>query len=315
MLTFGPVPSRRLGRSLGVNNIPPKFCSYACVYCQLGRTIQLRARRQSFYAPALLLDEVTRRVEACAAAGEPIDYLSFVPDGEPTLDIGLGETLALLRPLGIPIAVISNTSLLRDAAVRHELCAADWVSLKVDAVWEDLWRRIDRPHGSLSLPAILEGARQFAGEYQGVLVTETMLVGGVNDSTGHLRALADFLAGLAPRIVYLSVPTRPPAESWVHPPAAERINAAYQIVSGRLPAVECLTGYEGNAFACTGDAASDLLSITAVHPLRQDAIEEVLRRAGADDALLHDLVARGDLIETTYQGQRYYLRNLRAGRS
>ncbi|HSL41575.1 MAG TPA: radical SAM protein, partial [Desulforhopalus sp.] len=111
LMIFGPVPSRRLGRSLGINNIPPKICSYACLYCQVGRTTRMTIDRQEFFRPEEILAAVQAKLEETAQAGEPVDYLSFVPDGEPTLDINLERTIALLRPLKIPIAVITNTSL------------------------------------------------------------------------------------------------------------------------------------------------------------------------------------------------------------
>jgi wyosine [tRNA(Phe)-imidazoG37] synthetase (radical SAM superfamily) len=124
MATFGPVPSRRLGRSLGINNIPPKTCSYACIYCQLGRTLHLQTERAAFYDPVLLFDEVAKRLDAVRSAGENVDFLSFVPDGEPTLDLNLGRLIELLRPLGSEIAVITNSSLLWRPEVRDELATA-----------------------------------------------------------------------------------------------------------------------------------------------------------------------------------------------
>ena len=134
MFAFGPVPSRRLGRSLGINNIPPKTCSYSCVYCQLGRTSQLIANRQAFYKPKEIFKEVRRKVDEAISRNEKIDYLTFVPDGEPTLDINLGEEISLLRQIGIPIAVLTNASLLWREDVREDLLKADLVSLKVDSV-------------------------------------------------------------------------------------------------------------------------------------------------------------------------------------
>ena len=110
MIAFGPVPSRRLGRSLGINHIPPKVCTYACVYCQLGRTIKMQVERGTFYEPEDILKDVRDKVEKSREVGEAIDYLSFVPDGEPTLDVNLGREIELLKPLGIKIAVITNGS-------------------------------------------------------------------------------------------------------------------------------------------------------------------------------------------------------------
>jgi wyosine [tRNA(Phe)-imidazoG37] synthetase (radical SAM superfamily) len=311
MLAFGPVPSRRLGRSLGVNNIPPKICTYSCAYCQLGRTIKMQAERCAFHPPRQILHDVQDKIERAKKVAQAVDYLTFVPDGEPTLDVHLGREIALLRPLGIKIAVITNGSLLWREDVRDDLMGADWVSLKIDAVQQEVWRRIDRPYGSLHLAAILEGMLAFASAYRGELVTETMLVANVNDDDTLISDVADFVARLRPAKAYLSIPTRPPAEPWGKPPGEGAINRSYQILGERVDEVEYLIGYEGNAFAFTGNVEDDLLSITAVHPMREEAISAFLVQAGADWAVVRRLVAQQQLVETEYRGTKFYLRKLK----
>jgi len=310
MIAFGPVPSRRLGHSLGVNNIPPKICSYACVYCQLGRARTMAVDRSSFYGTDALLHAVREKAAGAAKAGDAIDYITFVPDGEPTLDRDLGQTILRLSTLGIPIAVITNASLLWQPDVREAVSAAHWVSVKVDAVDEALWHRIDRPHKLLHLTRILDGILAFADAFDGTLVTETMLIRDTNDRPEHVRALARFLDRLKPDIAYLSVPTRPPAEGWVKPADEDRLNCAYQIVRKHVTHVELLTGYEGNAFSFTGDVRDDLLSITAVHPMRRDAVDDLLRRAGVSWSVVDELVAGDQLVVSTYEGHTYYSRRL-----
>jgi wyosine [tRNA(Phe)-imidazoG37] synthetase (radical SAM superfamily) len=310
MITFGPVPSRRLGRSLGINNIPPKICTYACVYCQLGRTLRMQVEREAFFEPVEILNAVQERMRRAQDVGESIDYLTFVPDGEPTLDANLGRSLELLKPLGIQIAVISNASLVDREDVREDLAKANWVSLKVDAVSEDTWRRVDRPHGTLQLEAIQQGMLHFAEDYGGHLVTETMLVQGLNDREDQLREVAEFLARLSPDAAYLAIPTRPPAEPWAQPPDETPINRAYQILKEAVEHVEYLIGYEGNAFAFTGDIEDDLLSITAVHPMREDAVDEFLMKAGADWSAVHRLEDDDFLVVTEHGGHRFYVRKL-----
>jgi len=239
-IVFGPVPSRRLGQSLGINNIPPKICSYACRYCQLGRTSHMSIRRRPTYAPELLVRQVQRRVEEVRSSGGSIDYLCFVPDGEPTLDLNLGVEIESLRTLGIRTGIISNASLIWQQEVQRELMDADWVSLKVDAVDEKTWKRIDRPHGKLELNRILDGLRQFAGIFKGRLVTETMLVRDLNDGPGVLNELAAFLEEIQPEIAYLSIPLRPPAEGDVRMPDEAGVTRAWSILSqGGIPMVRC----------------------------------------------------------------------------
>jgi wyosine [tRNA(Phe)-imidazoG37] synthetase (radical SAM superfamily) len=310
MIAFGPVPSRRLGRSLGINNIPPKVCTYSCVYCQLGHTIKMRVERRVFYEPEEILEAVWDKVEKARETGESIDYLTFVPDGEPTLDVNLGHEIELLRPLGIKIAAITNASLIWREDVREDLMKADWVSLKVDSAQEEVWHRINRPHRALQLASILDGMLQFAEAYRGELVTETMLIESINDSDDHVREVAGFLAQPWPSTAYLSIPTRPPAEEWVQPPGEEVINRAYQILSKRVDHAEYLIGYEGNAFAFTGNVEEDLLSITAVHPMREEAVSEFLARARADGSIVRKLINQGQLIEMEYEGIKFYMREL-----
>jgi wyosine [tRNA(Phe)-imidazoG37] synthetase (radical SAM superfamily) len=162
MIAFGPVPSRRLGRSLGINNIPPKVCTYSCVYCQLGRTINMQVGQSAFYDPGDITTAVQDKVKKATEVGESIDYLTFVSDGEPSLDLNLGREIELLRPLGIKIAVITNSSLIGREDVRENLMQADWVSLKMDSVREEIWRRINQPYGTLRLNSILDGALEFS---------------------------------------------------------------------------------------------------------------------------------------------------------
>ncbi len=308
MIAFGPVPSRRLGRSLGINNIPPKVCTYSCVYCQLGRTNRMRAARQDFFQTSDILTAAEEKVEEAKHGGEPIDYLAFVPDGEPTLDLNLGSSIRALQGLSIPVAVVTNSSLLYLPQVRQELLEADWVSVKVDSVRESSWRAVDRPHGGLSLASVLRGVEAFAREFSGELQTETMLVAGFNDGEEDLRATAEFLGRLKPAKANISIPTRPPAEERVRPPGERVLSSAYGIFKDQLPRVEILSGYEGDAFACSGDVRQDILSITAVHPMRESAVRKTLAGVGARWEVVVELLESGQLVEVEYKGHRYYLR-------
>jgi len=311
VIVFGPVPSRRLGQSLGINNIPPKQCSYSCVYCQVGRTIEQSIEPRAFYPAEEIVAQVSERVRALRDADEPVDFLTFVPDGEPTLDVHLAEVIEGLRPLGIPVAVISNGSLLGWVDVRAALALADWVSIKVDGVREEEWRRINRPHRDLRLPDVLDGMRAFAGEFAGELATETMLIRGVNDEEEAVQAIAAFAARLRPRTAYIGIPTRPTAESWASAASEQAVTRAHEIFVGAgLPRVELLTGHEGAAFGTTGDVREDLLSITAVHPMREDAVRELLRRAGAEWNVVERLVEQGELAPVRYRDHRFYVHRI-----
>ncbi|MFZ3148395.1 MAG: radical SAM protein [Methanothrix sp.] len=308
MIAFGPVPSRRLGRSLGINNIPAKICSYSCAYCQVGRTMQMEIVRSPYYSPHEIYREVKEKVDSSEILGHAIDYLTFVPDGEPTLDINLGEEIDMLRYLGIKIAVISNASLIWDENVREELAKADWICLKVDATDERIWRRMDRPHRALRHEATLQGILDFAKEFKGMLVTESMLLSGVNDDEKSLQATAEFLEKVDPAIAYISVPTRPPAETWAAMPSEESINCAYQIFSAGVKQVELLVGYEGDSFDFTGNVERDLLSIAAVHPMRDAAVRKLLQQSNESWDVVERLIDQGQLVKTEYMGNSFYLR-------
>ena len=309
-ITYGPVPSRRLGRSLGVNNIPPKTCSYSCVYCQVGKTMKMRVERKHFYEPEIIANSVNNKLKQAREKGEPIDYLAFVPDGEPTLDTNLGQEIGLLRGFDIKIAVITNASLMWREDVRQDLQMADWVSLKIDAVTTDTWRQIDRPHKLLNLDKILDGILEFRRIFKGELVTESMLIGDINDTRRELERIAEFIAELNPDRSYLGIPTRPPAKKNINAASEKNINLAYQIFAGRLSNVEYLIGYEGNAFAFTGDIENDLLAITSVHPMREEAVIEFVKKANASWDVVKELIKGGKIIETEYKGRKYYLRKL-----
>ncbi len=242
-LIFGPVPSRRLGRSLGVNNIPPKHCTYSCVYCQVGRTARQEVVRKKFYEMEDLVQEAT-----IAAERSKPDYITFVPDGEPTLDINLGaEAREIKRRISFKLAVITNSSLLWREDVRRDLEAFDLISLKIDSMTERIWRRINRPHPSLSLERILDGMRHLFDRLGGErIITETMIVDKVNTEEDEIERIAEFLAELSPRTAYLSVPVRPPAERWVLPPSEEFLLKAREVLSEKGLRVELLTRPEGS---------------------------------------------------------------------
>lgn len=311
MLTFGPVPSRRLGRSLGKNNIPLKICSYGCCYCQVGKTTKKTIARSPFFPVEVIRESVREKLDQARLADERIDYLTFVPDGEPTLDSELDREIATLRPFGLPIAVISNASLLGREDVRAALEKADWISLKIDSVAEGTWRRINRPHPQLALSAILEGARTLARRFTGRLVTETMLVAGLNDGEKELTYLARYLEELKPSRAYLAVPTRPPAAKWVKPPEDKNILRAYQLWNGCLPAVELLIEYETGEFASLGAPEEALLNILAVHPLTEEALADFLLRAHLGKDRIDRLIQRGELARVAYREKTFFIRPFR----
>ncbi len=309
-LVFGPIPSRRLGKSLGINNIPHKTCSYSCAYCQVGKAEKMQCHRQEFYHPALLAEQVEKRLNSLTGNEYP-DFITLVPDGEPTLDIHLGELILNLKMFGIPVAVITNGSLITDASVRADLLNADYISIKVDSVIRSTWKKINKPHKDLNLDEILKAAFSFSKIFRGKLITETMLIKGLNDNNSELESVADYLSQVVPDTAYIAIPTRPVPYSGILPADDVDITAAWMIFNDQHLTTEFLTGYEGNAFSSTGNFDKDLLSITAVHPLRHDAVEELMEQTGAHKTDLNRLINTGLIRKTIYNNQIFYLRNFK----
>ena len=308
MICFGPVPSRRLGKSLGVNNIiAPKTCSYRCVYCQVGPTMKESIKRDIHFKPDVILDNVKHHISLLNKNNYP-DYITLVSNGEPTLDIHLGETISLLKLTGFPVAVITNASLLTDDSVREHLSLADWVSLKIDAANKDVWKTINRPHKNLDFDRYIESILLFAHNFKGSLHTESMIIQGINDTDEHIPLLAGTVKKINPNIAYLSVPVRPPCETWVKPPDTKRLNIVWQTFTQNNITTELLTGFEGSDTGFTGNIYEDILNITAVHPLREDSMRSLLEKDNAEFQVVESLLKQKLIKSTTYKGKKYFIR-------
>lgn len=307
MIVFGPVPSRRLGQSLGINNIPPKTCTYSCVYCQIGRTNRMCIDRRDFYSPEDIFVQTEKKIRELHDNGEHLDYITYVADGEPTLDKNLGNEINLLKQFGIRVAVITNASLLWKDDVKKDLEKADWVSLKIDAVASDTWKRVDRPHGYLDMDKILASTIDFAQSFHGTLVTETMLVSGYNDSKESIGEIGKHIGRIKPSKAFLLVPTRPPAESEVKRPSKQDLKDAYNIIHKSASVdVECITEDEGESFFLADDIVNDLLSIISVHPVRGDVIDKLLMDRNIGRNILNNLIGQGLIQESVYEDRVYY---------
>jgi wyosine [tRNA(Phe)-imidazoG37] synthetase (radical SAM superfamily) len=206
---FGPVPSRRLGFSLGVDIIPKKVCSFDCIYCQIGKTTRKLVERASYFDTDEIVNEV---IEALSQAPH-VDYISLSGSGEPTLNADLGRIIGKLKErTRVPVAVITNGSLLFLQDVRRDISAADVVLPSLDAASEDIFRYINRPHGIIEMESIVEGLSAFRHAYEGQIWLEIMLVKDVNDDPDELKALRTIVNSLRLDRVQLNTITRPPSE-------------------------------------------------------------------------------------------------------
>jgi len=306
---FGPVMSRRLGRSLGINNIPYKTCTYSCIYCQLGRTRNLSIERRAFYSPEEVVSEVSEFINN---VDEKVDYVTFVPDGEPLLDIRIGQEIAeIKKSVSKPIAVLTNASLLFREDVRKDLLDADLVSVKIDALTEDTWKKVNRPHPGLKLADILKGIKEFAGMFKGKLVTETMLVNEFNTSPEELKLIVDFIRDLEPWRAYIAIPVRPPAEVYAKPPPPERLVEAYTLFADKLGEdhVELLNLPEPPELSVYGNPEVWLLNLVSVHPLRLSHAVRVLEKVVDDpEGLIRKLIDKHEISVVTFADEKFIVR-------
>jgi wyosine [tRNA(Phe)-imidazoG37] synthetase (radical SAM superfamily) len=318
---FGPVPSRRLGRSLGIDPTPPpdplsparvgpydrhrapKACDWNCVYCQLGPTRPFTRSRSSFFPPEALFAELRGALDS--GLGDGVDWITFVGSGEPSLNKDLGALIDGVKAASrIPIAVITNGSLLSLPEVRSELLRADAVMPTLDAGSPSLFRRINRPPSEFGFERQVEGLAAFGREYSGKLWLETMLISGLNDDEASLRDLAAAIERVEPDEVHLVLPTRPPSEAWVHPADPAAILRAKAILGSAARVVLPDQRYGG--FGC--DRQEDHLAAAAAiverHPMSLEELQAALESwgAAAPDSLIRELVASGKAIEVERGG-------------
>jgi wyosine [tRNA(Phe)-imidazoG37] synthetase (radical SAM superfamily) len=270
---FGPVPSRRLGQSLGIDTIPLKTCNWNCVYCQLGRTIPLTNKRREYYPREEILREV-REALRTHKVGE-INWVTFVGSGEPTLHSSLGWLIRQVKKITeLPVAVITNGSLLYLPEVRQELFAADAVLPSLDAGTAELYRQINRPNPEITYEHFLGGLVDFQRRYWGKLWIEVMLVRDLNDTEEALRAIAEALEHIESDEVHINLPTRPPVETWVQPPDDQGLIRASAILGEFARVVHPAEGtFDLSGYDNPLDA---IVSIITRHPMRQEQIERSL---------------------------------------
>jgi len=219
---FGPVPSRRLGRSLGVDLIPFKFCPFNCVYCQLGRTPSPSTQRQE-YVP---LDEVLTQIKDALAAGPRPDYITMAGSGEPTLYTRLGELIDRIHAeTDVPVDIITNNSLLWIDEVFDAVVKADLILPSLDAGDEETFLRINRPAPDVTFQKLILGLEKLAKTCPQKVWLEVFIVNGINDDENHVRKIAALTKKFNFARVQLNTAVRPPAESTVKPVSPEKLHA------------------------------------------------------------------------------------------
>ncbi len=257
---YGPVPSRRLGRSLGIDLVPYKTCTYDCVYCQLGRTPATTIDRRDYVPVGDVVDEL----RTALAHGDTPDYISLAGSGEPTLHAGIGTLIRAIKSMTeIPVAVLTNGALLWRADVRDALMEADLVLPSLDAGDEHLFQRVNRPHGGIVFDRMVDGLAEFTGRFTGEVWLEVFLLGGVTGTPAEVGKIAAIARRVAPCRIQLNTVTRPPAEAFAQPVRVSElldlatlfdgdVDVVCDISQGRIPAGVLSPGTEEDILALIG---------------------------------------------------------------
>jgi len=232
---FGPVPSRRLGRSLGIDLVPQKTCTFDCAYCECGRTTVLTLERRE-YVPT---DRVIAELDDCLAKAPDIDYVTFAGSGEPTLHSGIGDIISFIKDRypRYRVAVLTNGALFVDPDVRAALMRADLVVPSLDAVSEDIFRDINRPSPGITAGQVVAGLVAFSREFPGVIWLEVFIVPGKNDTDEELLRLRDAVAVIAPDRVQVNTLDRPGTDIRVRRASPRTLERARTIIGGNAEVI------------------------------------------------------------------------------
>ena len=264
---YGPVPSRRLGRSLGIDPIPSKTCNYQCIYCQLGKTTNFTNVRKNFFPKHEIVAEMK---EAIKQNEKNIDYVTFVGSGEPTLYKDLRELIIAAREFSDkPICVITNGGLIYDNDVKDALSFADVVLPTLDAGDEKSFIKINRPHPTIKYESVIQGFIDFKFFFKGEFWIEIMVMKGINDSKEELLKIKEKIDLIEPDRIDITVPIRPPTENWVKIPNTEIVSVLNEVFCEynniNYPDI-------GNFSIYSSNFEKELLSIIERHPMRQEQI-------------------------------------------
>ena len=301
---YGPVPSRRLGRSLGLDLVSFKTCTYDCLYCQLGSTTNKTVERKE-YVP---VKEVLAEMEKKLAVTDTPDYISLAGSGEPTLNAGIGDLIPKIKGLtDIPVAVLTNGSLLWRREVQDALMEADLVLPSLDAGDERLFRYVNRPHGDISFEQMVDGLAAFTKRFSGEVWLEVLLLAGVTGIPSEVKKIAALAERIGPARVQLNTVSRPPAEEFALPLSTDQMLALKDVFSREVDIISQSErdGARVSAFTEAGDL--DILALLSRRPCTSEDIAiglgihvmEALKR-------LEALIAAGKVNTAVTGGRSYY---------
>ncbi|MEX2115855.1 MAG: radical SAM protein [Bacteroidota bacterium] len=300
---FGPVPSRRLGRSLGVDVIPRKLCTLDCIFCEIGRTDKRALRRKEYVAPSKVLPEIRTAVQAGG-----IDTITFSGSGEPTLNSSLGFMIHDVKSwTTLPVAVITNGTLLFMQDVRRDLLEADIVLPSLNAATPDAFERTNRPHPQLKLDMILEGLKQFRTEYRGRFWLEVVLVSGFNDSKAELAALKSAIARIRPDRIQLNTVVRPPSEQYARRLSMDRLEEIREYFGDMCEVIPDCVGPQDNARDHVEQ--QDIVAMISRRPMTAADIAVSVRMSLAAIRRQLALLEQDQIVQSNFYGGEWYYRS------
>jgi len=300
---FGPVPSRRLGRSLGVDLVPYKTCTFDCIYCDLGRTTHKTILRQSHVSPREIQGEL--EIYLSGLEKKP-DYITLSGSGEPTLNTDIGEIVQRIKEItSTPIAVLTNSSLLSFSEVRRDLLEADLILPSIDAVTPAFFEYINRPHQSLKIEEIISGLIQFRNQYRGQIWLEVVFCRGINDDKEEIERLKGVIERIQPDRVQLNTPVRPPAEEFAYPLTTTQLEEIRKKLGDKAEIISEFTAPLGEEFNSVKD--TEILNLIKRRPCTTEDISKALGLR-IDEVVKHldHLTKTGTIRYRMYEHRCYY---------
>lgn len=299
---YGPVPSRRLGFSLGVDIVPYKTCTLDCIYCQLGRTTHKRIKRKSFASSEDIIGEMRSSV----SAGYEIDFITFSGSGEPTLDLDIGRLIHEIKQItSIPVAVLTNGTLLFREDVQKDLMEADVVVPSLDAASQEMFQRINRPHHFLHIQSIITGIKKFRQYYTGQIWLEIMLIKGFNNDRQELSGIKKAVSEIRPDKVYLNTVVRPPSEIYAQPLSMDEMAAVKKFLDKRC---EVIAESHKKRSQEDKDVEGLIIEMTRRRPLTVPDIANVLGMSEKNaESIIERLKTGASVTEKQYGKKSYYV--------
>ncbi len=306
---YGPVPSRRLGHSLGIDLVPFKVCSYDCIYCQLGRTTNKTVKREEY----VVIEDVLAELDRKLSGGIVPDYIGLAGSGEPTLNLRIGDLIGKIKKMTrVPVAVLTNGSLLWLPEVREALMEADLVLPSLDAGDESLFRLVNRPEESLSFEKITQGLIDFSEEFPGSVWLEVFLLAGVTGIQFEVEKISAIIKQIRPEKVHLNTVARPPAEAFAFPVPGEQMKHLASMVWGGAEVINDSGPGELSVPMPPGITEVDILDLLSRRPC---TVQDVSTGLGLNppqvSKQLQELLQKG-LVKTVRRDAALYFEAMRS---